>query len=170
MKNWILLGFVCASFCSCQESENITETDFTGNETVYALEQGSSYNVSGTATIKERCDGSADISVALSGTEDGLEHPVHLHLGDISVPSADVAALLNPVVGKGGLSETHLTKLSDESTISYRELIDLNASIKIHLASSGPDRDVILAGGNIGKAASNGIAGGRLGIGVCKSE
>jgi hypothetical protein len=170
MKKWILSAFICAAICSCQETENLTESDFTGNETVYALEQGSSYNVSGTATIKERCDGSASISVTLSGTEDGLEHPVHLHLGDISTPAADVAALLNPVAGKVGVSETHLTKLADESSISYRQLIDLNACIKIHLASSGPDRDIILAGGNIGKAVSNGVTGGRLGIGVCKSE
>jgi hypothetical protein len=169
MKNWILSGFICAAIFSCQQTENITESEFTGNETVYALEQGSSYNVRGTATFKERVDGSASISVVLSGTEEGLQHPVHLHLGDISRPAADVAALLNPVDGKAGVSETHLTKLADESSISYQQLIEMNACIKIHLASSGPDRDIILAGGNIGKAVPNGVAGGRLGIGVCKS-
>jgi hypothetical protein len=169
MKKWILSGFICAALISCQETEPVSKSDFTGNETVYALDPGSSYNISGTATFKERCDGTTSVSVALTGTEAGLEHPVHLHLGDISSPGADVAALLNPVAGKTGLSETHLIQLADESSIQYSQLVELNACIKIHLASSGPDRDIILAGGNVG-IASPGVSGGRIGIGICKSE
>jgi hypothetical protein len=59
--------------------------------------------------------------------------------------------------------------LADESTISYKQLIELNACIKIHLSSSGPDKDVVLAAGNIGEAAGD-VSGGRLGVSVCKSE
>jgi hypothetical protein len=170
MKNWILLGFISAAFIGCQETEPISKSDFTGKETVYSLDQGSSYPVNGTVTFKERVDGTTSIAVILTGTEAGLEHPVHLHLGDISSPGADVAALLNPVVGKTGGSETHLSQLADESPISYSDLAALKACIKIHLASSGPDRDIILAGGNIGAAFTQAVTGGRLGIGICKSE
>jgi hypothetical protein len=120
--------------------------------------------------FKEKKDGTTLVRVELSGTEGEIQHPVHLHLGDISKPGADVTALLNPVLGKTGVSETLLTKLSDESSISYRQLVELLACVKIHLSDSGPEKDIILAGGNIGKAAADGPANGRVSIGVCKSE
>ncbi len=169
MKNLILGILVGTWLISCDEAESINN-EFTGNEIVYALDQGSAYNVSGLVTIKEKMDGTALLEVSLSGTEGGTEHPTHLHLGSIATPGADVAALLNPVAGKTGQSETHLTQLADESPISYSELINLNACIKVHLASYGPDRDIILAGGNIGKATNPDSTGGRIGLGVCKSE
>ena len=101
---------------------------------------------------------------------ESAEHPVHLHLGNISEPGADVVALLNPVLGSTGQSETLLKHLSDETPITYRELVDLNACIKVHLGASGPARDIVLAGGNIGIASTRDVSGGRASIGLCKSE
>ena len=158
-----------ASVLACQEKEEI-KTEFTGNETAYALLQASDYNVNGTVTFKERLDGSALVDVELSGTEGSIEHPVHLHMGDITTPSADVAALLSPVEGSTGKSETILIRLADESPITYKELIALNACVKIHLSATGENRDIILAGGNIGTAASNDVSTGRVGIATCKSN
>jgi hypothetical protein len=152
---------------ACQENENI-KSDFTGNETTYALASGSQYNIEGTVTFKEKRDGSTLISLDLDGTAGNIQHPVHLHLGKISVVGADIAALLTPVQGTTGESEMVLTRLADESSISYSQLIGLDACIKVHLAASGPDKDIILAGGNIGKAASDDA--GRAGFGVCQSE
>lgn len=169
MKKLILGLAIGVSLVACQENEGV-KNEYTGSETVYSLQQSSTYNVNGTVTFKEKCDGSALVVVALSGTEGNIEHPVHLHLGNISSPGADVAALLNPVLGNSGLSETHLLRLSDETPINYKQLMDLNACIKIHLAASGPDRDVILAGGNIGLAAKDDLSSGRSGVGICKSE
>jgi hypothetical protein len=68
-----------------------------------------------------------------------------------------------------GKSETILTRMADETTITYAQLVKLDACIKIHLADAGPDRDIILAGGNIG-SASNARLDGRVGFGICKSE
>lgn len=154
---------------ACQEDDRVNQ-EYTGNETVYSLQQGSDYAVDGTVTFKEKNDGTTVVVVALSGTEGSIEHPVHLHLGNISAPGVDVAALLNPVVGKTGMSETSLKQLSDETAVTYKELVKMNACIKVHLASSGPDRDIILAGGNVGSAAVIDPFTGRSGIGVCKSE
>ncbi len=168
MKNLALGILIGVGLIACRDTDSIHE-EFTGNETVYALEQGSDYNVSGSVFFKEKVDGTTVIEINLSGTEDGLEHPAHLHLGNISSPAADIAALLNPVAGTTGRSETHLIRLADESLVSYRQLIELDACMKIHLATSGPSRDIILAGGNIGKAAAD-LSGARSGIGVCKSE
>ena len=168
MKRIVLALVVGMVITACQESENIS-VDTTGNEMVYPLQQASDYSISGTVSVREKCDGSSIVTVSLTGTEGDIEHPVHLHLGNISEPGVDVVALLNPVLGSTGQSETLLKQLSDETHITYRQLIDLNACIKVHLAASGPDRDIVLAGGNIGVASSD-IAGGRAGVGICKSE
>jgi hypothetical protein len=81
-----------------------------------------------------------------------------------------VAALFNPVNSKTGTSETLLKHLADESTVTYSDLIKLNACLKIHLSDVGPERDIILAGGNIGASLSKSIENGRTGFVPCKSE
>lgn len=161
----VLCGLI---WISCQESETIS--DFTGNEITYSLQPGSQYSVSGLVTIKERKDGSSTVLVSLTGTSGDTKLPLHLHLGDITTPRADVAALLSPVNSKTGKSETKLTQLADETSISYAELIKLEACLKVHLSDTGAERDIILAGGNIGLSASKAIANGRITVGVCKSE
>lgn len=165
----LLTTLVLLNLNACQENETVT-TDFTGNESTYALLAGSLYPVNGTVTFKEKKDGSALIRVELSGTEGEIKHPVHLHFGNVSTPDADISALLNPVTGNTGISETHLTMLADESAITYQQLTKLDACIKIHLSDSGPDKDIILAGGNIGAASAAELASGRIAIGICKSE
>ncbi len=165
-----ILGLVlCGTiWISCQENE--TTNEFTGNETVYALQQGSAYTVSGIVTIKERRDGASTVIVSLTGTTGATKLPAHLHLGDISTPGADVAALLSPVDASTGVSETRIAQLADETTVSYADLIAIEACIKIHLADTGPGRDIILAGGNIGESVNKPSGSGRIGIGICKSE
>ena len=163
----VIAAFLLLFFIRCQENEAIKD-DFTGNEVIYPLQSGSIYPISGTATFKEKKDGNTSIIIELTGTEGNIEHPVHLHLGNISSLGADVAALLNPVKGSTGKSETTFTMLADETALKYSQLIELDACIKIHLAASGPDRDIILAGGNIGSADGARMANDE--IGVCKSE
>jgi hypothetical protein len=152
---------------SCQENESL-KSDLTGNESTYPLESSSIYGVTGNVIFKEKTDGSTLIFIDLKGTKDDIKHPVHLHLGNVSTPDADVAALLNPVIGTTGKSETHLTMLSNETPVSYKELVQLNACVKVHLSASGPDRDIVLASGNIGLAAP--ASNGRSTVSVCKSE
>lgn len=168
MKRMIRGLFICVLITACEENENVSR-DTTGNEVTYPLLQASDYVVNGTVNIKEKCDGTSLIVVSLTGTEGDIEHPVHLHLGNISESGSDVAALLNPVIGSRGKSETLLKYLSDETPITYRQLVDLSACIKVHLGASGASRDIVLAGGNIGVANTD-VEGGRAGIGLCKSE
>lgn len=161
----ILLAMLAAG---CQQPDAISE--FTGNENTYDLQQGSAFAVSGTITFKERKDGKITAVVKLTGTDGGVKHPVHLHLGDISNPGADVALLMNPVVGKTGLSETTFDALSDETRIVYSQLNQLEACVKIHLGETGADRDVILAAGNIGASFAKASLTSRQGVATCKSE
>jgi hypothetical protein len=154
---------------SCQEPETVSE--FTGNEISYELVAGSDYNVNGTISFKERVDGFTTVLIELKGTDGSAKHPVHLHLGTIATPQADVAALLSPVVAATGTSSTLLDRLADDTPIKYSDLSGLEACIKIHLADSGAGRDVILAGGNIGASYVNELSNGRsAGFAVCNSN
>ncbi|HWA32654.1 MAG TPA: hypothetical protein VG737_00920 [Cyclobacteriaceae bacterium] len=161
----IVLAFLALA---CQKNEAVSE--FTGNETTYSLQPGSQFAVSGTVVFKERKDGKISATIALKGTSGDAQFPVHLHMGDITTPAADIALLMNPVAGKSGTSETTFDRLADESVINYSRLTSLQACVKIHLGDTGADRDVILAAGNIGAAVANSNSGGRLGVSVCKSE
>lgn len=169
MYRLLSAAFLLVFGSACQETDSSVE-DFTGNEVTYPLLAGSDYAVYGYVTFKERKGGSALAIVQLTGTEGNMWHPVHLHLGDISEPDADIAVLLNPVKASTGRSETVITHLSDETPVTYAELIALYASVKVHLSESGPERDIILAGGNIGQAYTQ--ANGRRAMewAVCKSE
>lgn len=160
------LGFALLVLVACEENEG-TKNAFTGNEVVYTLEAGSTYAITGTLTIKEKVDGKPFILAELSGTEGDLQHPVHLHLGNVSLPDADIAALLTPVAGSTGKSETTLSTLADESAVTYAQLLSLEACVKIHLVESGPGRDVILAAANIG-TSNQSASNGRIGIAVCQ--
>ena len=153
---------------ACQKNDAVSE--FTGNETTYSLQPGSQFAVNGTVVFKERKDGKISASISLKGTDGDAKYPVHLHLGDLTTPAADIALLMSPVAGKSGLSETTFNKLADESSINYSQLTSLQACVKIHLGDTGADRDVILAAGNIGASVAATNPGGKLGVSVCKSE
>lgn len=159
-----------ATVLSCQSPATDAVSDFTGNEITYDLQSGSEHAVTGTINFKERRDGKITAFVQLSGTSGTARFPVHLHLGDLATPDADIALLLNPVDATTGRSETTFSMLSDESTITYDQLSDLEASIKIHLGETGEERNVILAAGNIGASFTKAKPTGRTGIATCKSE
>jgi hypothetical protein len=168
MRKLIVSVAIAAAAISCQENDQV-KGDYTGREAVYPLVQASVYEIQGTVTFRERNDGSTDIAVTLSGTEGAIEHPVHLHPGNTTVDGAEIIASLSPVNGKNGASLTHLAQFADETAVSYADLLNLEACIKIHLAAEGPERDIVLAAGDIGTAHSDTISG-RKGIAVCKSE
>ena len=170
MKTLIYTALAASLLWACQDREDAAQpSDLTGNESSYALMAGSDYPVSGTVTFKEKKDGTTQINIALTGTDGSLQMPVHLHMGNTGAPDADVAAFLTPVASRTGVSETLLKQLGDETPITYAQLIALNACIKIHLAEAGPDKNTIIAAGDIGKAAESANSG-RLGVSVCKSE
>ncbi|HEX5168928.1 MAG TPA: hypothetical protein VFW11_07125, partial [Cyclobacteriaceae bacterium] len=130
---------------------------------------GSQYEISGTITLREKIDGTTFAEIELTGTSGNLQHPVHLHADDISAENADIIAQLNPVDGKTGKSTTLISMLADESSISYNELKKFAGCIKVHLAAAGPERDIILAAGNIGDLMTANSSG-RVAVGTCKSE
>lgn len=140
--------FLIAMLSGC-EKEETPETDFTGKSIVYQLVSGSEYDISGTATFKEKNDGSTLIVIKLYGTSGDSFHPVHLHYGTVE-QEGEMAAMLYPLNGSTGESITDLKMLADDSPINYAELLIFDGSIRVHL-DDGPNKDVILAYNNIGK-------------------
>lgn len=168
MKQWAAVFVLVVMLMSCRDGETLS--DFTGNEVVYSLPQASAYPVSGSITFRELKDGTTYALVELGGTDGTAKLPVHLHLGDISLDGAAVAVLLNPVDAATGKSETRFSKLSDETPITYKDLLSIEANIKVHLSDTGPEKNIILAGSNIGSLYGVTLKNGRSGFGVCKSE
>jgi len=161
---------ICCVFAACQPEENDIVSEFTGNETTYDLQSGSTHGVTGTIVFKERRDGQITAQVQLRGTGGTAAHPVHLHLGNLSTPDAEIALLLTPVNASTGRSATLIYRLADESILTYSKLKDLEAAVKIHLGDVGDDRNVILAAGNVGLSFKKANPSGRVGIAACKSE
>jgi hypothetical protein len=170
MRTLLVFTAAAAVFVGCQDTENFSE-EFTGNETVYPLAAGSDYAISGTVTLKERKNGSTSVLVQLTGLDGRSQHPVHLHLGNLGTPNADIAALLSPIKAPLGRSETIVEQLADETSVRYTDLKALDACIKVHLSDTGEGRDIILVSGNIGAAFAKAATNGRTSnIANCKSE
>ncbi|MEQ9437721.1 MAG: hypothetical protein RIG62_01690 [Cyclobacteriaceae bacterium] len=157
------------SGCSSEE-----ESLYTGREIQYNLLEGSylETTTSGYITVRERNDHSIDIQLLLEGTLDNAIHPVHLHYGSLQDDGL-VAEFLDNVEDTGNhhsQSITHLTQLSDGSTMTYDRFIDMDGSIKVHFEEEGALKDVILGATNIGtnyNIADLGLAGD---ITICNSK
>ena len=154
---------------SCDEKSSAVDNDYTGREMVYDLFQTSDFPISGNVTFRERTSGEVEVNVSLEGTEGNIYHPVHLHFGDLDVPDAEIAFLLNDLYGEAGASSTLVSTLSDETAFTFDLIDKFDGSVKIHLGATGEARDVVLAGGNIG-INKNTVSAGRKKVAICKSE
>ena len=169
MKKYILALILISSaiVLSCNNNSNQEPSLLTGNTETYTLYQASEYNVDGKVTFSEMKDGNSYITIEITPTEKGLQHPAHIHYLPIE-ESGDMAVVLNPVDGETGISSTELKELENGTSISYEELIGLNASVKVHLSATPPDYYTLLVGGNVGAAQSKENPFARFEITVCK--
>jgi hypothetical protein len=135
---------------ACSDEE---EDIYTGRMEAYQLEQTSEYDFSGVATVRELRKGGIEIQIQLTGpSTDAIYHyPAHLHHGDHRDFQAPMAQMLNPIDARVLLSITSLDKLADGSAMNFDRFLDFEGHIKIHLAEDGPDYEIILASGNVGK-------------------
>ena len=134
---------------SCDDdSQDQDLGEFTGNEITYQLFAASGYNNDGHITFRERKDESIQAEIALSNTQDGGIHPLHLHKGPVGA-DGDLVAILTPVEGKTGKSLTIFRVLGDETAFIYTDLLNFDGSIRVHL-DNGIYKDEVLAGGNVG--------------------
>lgn len=149
-----LILFCTAMFglASCGLDSN-EDTEFEGGVEFYDLQSTEASNVSGTAIFEELEDGSILVTLELTGTESGAEHPAHIHANTV-VEGGGIDIPLNPVDGSTGRSETQVNSLSSGTPVTYNELINYDGHVNVHL--SGDDLATVITRGNIGGNAFTG--------------
>ena len=134
-------------FVGCNKDDEDKGPQPTGEEHTYELVAVGTSGVSGTALFQELDDESTKITLTLTGTSSGGDHPTHIHANSAAEGGGIVLHLTN-VDGATGISETIVTELEDGTAISYESLIAFDGYINIHTA---PDNlGTLLAQGDIG--------------------
>ncbi len=126
---------------------DIGQNGLTGTMKQYTMNEQNASGVSGTVTFYERNNGFTLITLALMGTIDGGDHPSHIHSGSVASPGGVVISLTN-VNGKTGMSMTSVSKMNDDTEVTYSDLIGFNGYAQVH--NSGADLATILTNGDIG--------------------
>ncbi len=126
---------------------DIGQNALNGNFEDYDLASVSDPSISGTATFAERNSGFTLITVQLTGTTTGGDHPMHIHANDVAT-GGGIAVSLTNVEGGSGLSRTHVTMLDDGTEVTYEDLIAFDGHINVHLSAA--DLATLIAQGNIG--------------------
>ena len=146
------LAFIFISALILVSCEQEKESTYTTNELTYNLYQGSDFDYTGKVQIKELLNGDLELTLELSGSKDNEPYyfPAHLHFGSYDSADSPIAFQLDPVDIRTLKSVTILRQLSDGSKLKFADLNIFNGHIKIHLADSGPEYQVILSVGNIG--------------------
>ena len=147
LSKYLTFFTIVFALLSCSKNQEVAPNQFTGNEVSYPL-LSTDLGFRGTTTFKEKKDGTAEIVVQLENTTGPKNFPVHLHYKSYD-QEANLAALLEPVAASSGESITDLSMLADETPITYKQLIDFDGHISIHL-DDNINKDVILSYGNIG--------------------
>jgi hypothetical protein len=147
------------------------EQFYTGNELRYNLYAGSEFSYTGELIVRETVGKELELRINLEGNKSETPYffPAHLHFGAYDSPDAPIAYLLNPVDIRTLNSTTLLSTLSDGRNLKFEEFKQLDGHIKIHLADSGPDYQVILTAGNIGKNDNTSAAFSPSSITICAS-
>lgn len=126
---------------------DIGQNALTGDKVDYPLADTGGSGVSGIATFAKRQNGRTLITLALSGTADGGDHPAHIHANDAATGGGIVLDLKN-VSGATGKSATSADALKDGTAITYDELVAFDGHINVHLSPA--ELGVRIAQGNIG--------------------
>ena len=136
---------------------DIGENSLTGESVTYDLDERDIPGVSGVAIFEERENGETLVTLDLEGTEEGGEHPAHIHMGSLEDAPGAIVVTFNPVNGATGISMTNvsMTDGADDAEgepITYTELLSYDGYINVH--KSAEELGVLAAQGNMGANAS----------------
>lgn len=149
MKKLAVIFLIGILFVSCSKDK---DNPYTRNELKYDLYQSSDFNYTGTLSVKELVGGELELSIELTGNKGDTDYffPAHLHFGTYDDPNSPIAYLLNPIDIKTLKSVTVIGQLSSGTKLNFNDFKNFDGHVKIHLADSGPEYQVILSAGNIG--------------------
>lgn len=137
----------CLLISSCGEDDSVNagnETEnlvLTGRSKTYPLAEVDGSGVSGNLKLEEYNDESTKVTISLTGTSAGNEHPAHIHL----TSDGSISISLTSVDGGTGQSVTEVTQNDAQVTITYAELVALNGYVNVHLSAT--DLSVVATGG-----------------------
>ncbi|RDI58163.1 CHRD domain-containing protein [Flavobacterium glaciei] len=141
----LLLLISMTLFLRCDNDSNMPE--LSGESKQFVLFAKSNPAINGTVTFSKKNDGSTLVTVQLSGTRTGENHPAHIHTSSAAQGGA-ILVDLNAIDGKTGKSETVIKTLNDGSAITYEQLLALDAYFNVHLSAT--DLATLIAQGDIG--------------------
>lgn len=130
---------------------DIGSNALTGESVEYPLVAIGGSGVSGTATFAERNDGTALVTLQVTGTPADGNHPAHIHYNSAAEGGAIAISLTN-VNGATGISKTSVMALDNNLPITYEELIAFDGYINVHLSPT--DLATIVTQGDIGANAA----------------
>lgn len=126
---------------------DIGQNELTGKFKSYVLGEKAVPGINGTATFRERANGSTLAILEVQNTIPDSSHPAHIHANSAAVGGGIVISL-TPVNGSTGMSMTNIVALDDMTAITYAQLLTYNGYINVHLSMA--QLGVIVAQGNIG--------------------
>lgn len=129
---------------------DIGQNQLTGESKVYTLGELGGSGVSGTATFAERKNGFTLVTISLTGTTAGGDHPSHIHGNDAATGGPIVLDFKN-INGATGMSVNHVAALKSGTAITYAELLEYDGYINVHLSPT--NLGTLIAQGNIGSNA-----------------
>lgn len=127
---------------------DIGQNELTGDSKEYDLGPVSNPDISGTATFAKRINGETLITVSLTGTTAGNEHPSHIHANS-AAQGGGIVIDLNDIDGATGESKTNVSQRNDATPITYDELLNFNGYLNVHLSSTV--LGTLIAQGDIGQ-------------------
>jgi Cu/Zn superoxide dismutase len=126
---------------------DIGQNELTGTEVSYILNENMVPGISGTIEFAERVNESTLVTVKLIGTVTGNTHPAHIHENNLAT-TGNIIVGLTAVNGATGISKTQVATLVGGASVTYTDLLTINAYVNIHLSDA--DLATIVAEGNIG--------------------
>lgn len=151
-RSLIFLMISSLLMIGCSDDDDITQPpqgpNPTGNSKTFTLGSVSDPAISGTATFIENDDNSVTVTIDLSNTTAGNQHPAHIHL-NTAAQGGGIAVSLDPIDGDTGESSTTFSQLDNGTAISYNQLLDFDGYINVHLSET--DLATLVAQGDIGQ-------------------
>ncbi|WP_373522094.1 CHRD domain-containing protein, partial [Aquiflexum sp.] len=150
LRQIAILLAMTLTFMACTDDENPTidpEEIFTGQTKTYDLDAVGNSGISGTALLEETSTGNSKLTITLTGTPNGGQHPAHIHFNS-AAQGGGIAVSLTPINGTTGISETTFSQEDDGTNIKFSDLLTYNGYINVHLSAT--ELGTIVAQGDIG--------------------
>lgn len=137
--------------CSDSSTGNLPD-DLTGESITYELNASEDSSVDGTVLFEERVDGDIQVTIGLNGLDEEEEYQLGVY-SNTALEEGDLLIDLQSVEGASGENELIITVDEEGETLTYDDLLEINAHIRVY---SGSDTDTILATADIGGNALTG--------------